>query len=94
MRVLLSLEIFAVCANFYRFQIAESISKYHLTTKRTKDTKDRKIITFQFSYFVLPSTLLRAFFASSFENTGRRASVSSSRIPRFRHSSMNRWNPD
>ena len=27
--------------------------KYHVTTKRTKVTKDSEIITFQFSYFVL-----------------------------------------
>ena len=27
---------------FRRFQIAESISKYYVTTKRTKDTKDSR----------------------------------------------------
>jgi hypothetical protein len=29
------------------------MNKYPITTKRTKDTKDLEIITFQFSYFVL-----------------------------------------
>jgi nitrate reductase NapE component len=29
------------------------MSKYHVTTKRTKDTKDWEIITFQFLNFVL-----------------------------------------
>jgi len=29
-------------------KLPKSIRKYRITTKRTKDTKDRKIITFQF----------------------------------------------
>src|SRR5215470_86663 len=37
---------------FRPFQIAETRSKYHVTTKRTKDTKDWEIITFQFFNFV------------------------------------------
>ena len=40
------------------------MGKYHVTTKRTKDTKDSEIIAFQFSSFVLPSALLRACFAT------------------------------
>jgi hypothetical protein len=31
------LKVFAACANFVRFQIAESMGKYYVTTKRTKD---------------------------------------------------------
>ena len=31
-----------------RFQIAESIRKYHVTTKRTKDTKVSEILHFNF----------------------------------------------
>jgi hypothetical protein len=41
-----------------RFQIAGSIRKYHVTTKRTKDTKDSEIITFQFLNFVLFATFV------------------------------------
>ena len=41
-------ESFRGLRKFCRFQIAESIGKYHVTTKRTKDTKDSEIITFQF----------------------------------------------
>jgi hypothetical protein len=59
------------------------MSKYHVTTKRTKDTKDSEIITFQFLNFVL--------FATSFENTGRR-SISQLGTLRLRHSSKECWN--
>jgi ABC-type dipeptide/oligopeptide/nickel transport system permease component len=37
------LRVFAACANFVRFQIAESMGKYYVTTKRTKDTKNWEI---------------------------------------------------
>jgi hypothetical protein len=37
-------------------KLQESMSKYYVTTKRTKDTKDSEIIIFQFSYFVLFAT--------------------------------------
>jgi hypothetical protein len=52
--------------------MTSDISEYHVTTKRTKDTKDSEIITFQFLNFVLPSTLLRSCFTTSFENTARK----------------------
>ena len=52
-------EKFSQLAQILRgFQIAESISKYDVTTKRTKDTRDSEIITFQFSYFVLFATFV------------------------------------
>jgi hypothetical protein len=34
------------------------MSKYHVTTKRTKETKDSEIIVFQFSSFVLFATFV------------------------------------
>ena len=49
--VLLSLRVFAACANFA--PIKNSIAKYHATTKRTKDTKDSEIVKFQISCFVI-----------------------------------------
>ena len=44
--VLLCLRFFSACANFAPIQMAESMSKYDVTTKRTKATKDSEIITF------------------------------------------------
>ena len=38
----------AVAQLLCRFQIAESIRKYHVTTKRTKDTKVSEILHFNF----------------------------------------------
>jgi len=43
------------------FQIAESISKYHVTTKRTKDTKDSEINYISISSFVLFATFVVKF---------------------------------
>ena len=39
--VLQCLKVFAACANFpvHQFELAESMRKFNLTTKRTKDTK-------------------------------------------------------
>ena len=51
-------ESFCSLRKFCPLQIVESISKYHATTKRTKDTKDSEIITFQFSSFVLFATFV------------------------------------
>jgi len=62
--VLLWLRVFAACANFCRFQIAESIRKYHVTTKAHEGHEGSGNYYISISSFVLPSALLRACFAT------------------------------
>src|SRR5262244_3948474 len=52
-----ALRVSAACAKVGRFQVAKSISKYYVTTKRTKDTKVGNYYISIF-YFVLFATFV------------------------------------